>query len=68
MERLRRLIEWSNGKIDHRIYQKAYDYFRDAEYFLKNRRYYDAIAAADYAYGLLEGALLERGYDISHLY
>lgn len=68
IEKLKRLIKWSNGKIDAKIHQKACDYLKDAEYFLGRKRFYDAVAAADYAYGLLEGALLERGYDISELY
>ncbi len=62
------LLWYSKGKIKQSIWNKAQDYINDAKYFLKNRKYFNAIAAADYAYGLLEGALLQQGYKLSEFY
>lgn len=62
------LLWYSKGKIKENVWKKAQDYINDAKHFLKNRRYFDAIAAADYAFGLLEGALLQKGYHLSEFY
>lgn len=65
LEKLRNLLDYSAGKVDSKILERARDYYSDALYFMSQRRYYDAIAAIDYAYGLLEGALLQQNIDTS---
>lgn len=62
------LLYYSKGKINLKIWKKAQDYLNDAKHFLSKKQYYNAIAAADYAFGLLEGALTEKGFDISKFY
>ncbi|MEM1971406.1 MAG: DUF357 domain-containing protein [Candidatus Anstonellales archaeon] len=68
LEKLRLLIDYSSNKVDQKILNRAKDYYKDAIYFISKRRYYDAIAAIDYAYGLLEGALLQQNIDTSNFY
>ncbi len=57
LQKAEKLLELNRDALKDELVSKAADYISDAEHFLNNGDLLSAIAAADYAYGLIEGAL-----------
>ncbi|NPA21979.1 MAG: DUF357 domain-containing protein [Candidatus Micrarchaeota archaeon] len=55
------MFHYAKDKVSAQVREQAQSYIKDSEFFLAQGDCFSAFGALDYAYGLLEGALREKG-------
>jgi len=62
LDKTEKILEYSKDKISKSVIEKAKNYIEDSKYFSK-QDIQTAILALEYAYGLIEGALMQANFD-----